>query len=68
MSQTKITKDDIKEKFEDLEGGLTKAKMSALPALPMVAGAVGLGIFVVALYLGFRLGKKRNAIIEIKRI
>ena len=68
MTQTKITKEDLKAKFQGLETGLAKARSTAAPALPIIVGAVGVGVFVVALYLGFRLGKKRNALIEIKRI
>ena len=67
LAESKISKDDIKAKFEQLENGLTKAKDAAMPAIPTVMGAVALGVFVVALYMGYRLGKKRGAVVEIKR-
>ncbi len=68
MAESKITKDDLKAKFEELEGGINKAKESATPAVPLVAVAVSVGIFVVALFLGYRLGKKRSAIVEIRKL
>ena len=68
MAESKITKDDLKAKFEELEGGLNKAKDSAAPAIPMLAVALSVGVFVVALFLGYRLGKKRSAVVEIKRL
>ncbi|CAG4930635.1 unnamed protein product, partial [Acidithrix sp. C25] len=68
VAQDKITREDIKAKFEELESGLTKAGKTALPALPAIGTAIGVGVFVVALYLGYRLGRKRNTIVEITRI
>lgn len=68
MSQAKITKEDIKNKFQGLEDGISKAKLSAAPAIPLLVVGASAVLFVIGLYLGFGLGKKRNALIEIKRI
>ena len=68
MAESKITKDDLKAKFEELEGGINKAKDAATPGVPLLAVAVSVGIFMVALLLGYRLGKKRSAVVEIRKL
>ncbi|MDA8103691.1 MAG: hypothetical protein M0Z34_12075 [Nitrospiraceae bacterium] len=68
MAETKVTKQDLREKFSQLEGGLGKAREAAAPSLPMVAVGLGVAVFAVGLLLGFRMGHKRSAIVEIKRI
>ena len=68
MAEKKIGKDDLQAKFAELEGGLNKAKSAAAPAIPAIVGVLAVGALVVGLVLGYRLGKKRSAIVEIRKI
>ena len=64
----KITRDDIESKLRELQGevdeNLESAKSIAIPA------AIGLGVLLVlvAYLLGRRKGRKRQMVLEIKRI
>ena len=68
MAENKVTKEDLREKFSQLEGGLGKARDAAAPAVPMIAAGLGVAVFIVGLLFGFRIGRKRSAVVEITRI
>jgi uncharacterized protein (TIGR03382 family) len=64
----KITRDDIESKMRELQGevdeGLDSAKSIAIPA------AIGAGVLLVllAFLFGRRRGRKRQLVLEIKRV
>lgn len=64
----KITKGDLEAKLKEIQGDVTKAVDAARPAISAVAISVGVAIVVVVFLLGHRMGRKRNTIVEIKRI
>jgi type VI protein secretion system component VasF len=68
VANKKITKEDLTKKFEAIEEGVTQAASKAAPAIPVVASAVGAVVFVVALYIGYRLGRKRSTVVEVTRL
>lgn len=67
MMDKKITKEDLTKKFEAIEEGVSQAASKAAPAIPLVASAAGAVVFVVALYIGYRLGRKRRTVVEVTR-
>jgi hypothetical protein len=63
-----LTRDDLERKLREVSGDLEDSVESAKPKL--LAGAV-VGVVVIALsayLLGRRRGRKRSAVVEIRRI
>jgi len=64
----KITRDDIEAKFAELRGDVDeRAEAARLPAVAIAVGAAVLTV-CVAYWLGRRRGKKRQMVLEIRRI
>jgi hypothetical protein len=64
----KITRDDIEAKLRELRGEVDeRVEEVKVPAIAIAVGAAVLTI-VVAYWLGKRKGKKRQMVLEIKRI
>ena len=67
-NQKKITPEDLENKFRALQGdvqGVVDDKKST--AIGIAAGA-GVLLLMIFFFLGKRSGKKRSAIVEIRRI
>jgi hypothetical protein len=64
----KITRDDIEAKFSELRGEVDERTEAA--RIPAVAIAVGAAVLTVcvAYWLGRRRGKRRQMVLEIRRI
>ena len=64
----KITRDDIEAKLRELQGEVTERADAA--KVPAIAIAVGVAVVTIAAayLLGRRKGKKRQTILEIRRI
>jgi hypothetical protein len=67
-SDGKITRDDIEAKLRALRGGVDQQVERV--KVPAIAIAVGLAVatIVVTYWLGKRRGKKRQMVLEIRRI
>lgn len=68
MSDTKISRQDLEDRFRSIQSDLTgKVEEKKQPAI--VAGAAG-GLLLLALMylLGRRSGRKRSAIVSIRRV
>jgi hypothetical protein len=64
----KITRDDIEEKLRELRGDIgERVETVKLPAVAIAVGAV-VATVVVAYWLGRRRGKRRQMVLEIRRI
>jgi hypothetical protein len=64
----KITREDLEEKFREIQGDVTKAVDTARPAVSALAVGVGVVIISVVFLIGIKVGRKRNTFVEIKRI
>lgn len=63
-----ITKDDLRAKFGELQGSTDETVESAQSAFAMMAVAAVGTLVVIAFVLGRRRGKKRQTLVEIRRI
>jgi hypothetical protein len=67
-SSERVTPDDIKAKLTQIEGSLESTTKAAMPVgIAIGAGAV-LAVVVFAYVLGRRRGRKRNTVVEIRRV
>ncbi|TAN25097.1 MAG: hypothetical protein EPN30_05445 [Actinomycetota bacterium] len=64
----KITKEDLEAKLREIHGEVNKAVDVARPALSAVAVAVGVAVVAISFVIGMKMGRKKNTVIEIKRI
>ena len=63
-----ISRDDIENKLEELRGGVDQGVDQARN-IGMIVGVVAVGVIVVGAFLfGRRRGKKRQTIVEIRRV
>ena len=68
MSDAKVTRSDIEEKFRELQTEMTTAADSA-KGKATVAAAVGAVLLLLVVYLmGRKAGKRRSTIVEIRRL
>jgi hypothetical protein len=66
--QAPITRDDIEAKFAELRGEVDERTDAAkVPAIAVAVGAAVLTV-VIAFWLGKRKGKKRQMVLEIRRV
>ncbi len=64
----RITPDDIEAKFRELQGDVEETKESARN-YAVVAGAVAVvAVVAIAFFLGKRRGRKKNTIVEVRRL
>ena len=62
-----ITRNDIQAKFSELRGEVdTRAQTAKATLMPVVAAAAA-GLVLLAFVMGRRRGRKRSAIVEIRR-
>jgi hypothetical protein len=64
----RITPDDIEAKFREIQGEVNEVEREALDYAVIVVAAVAVTVVVAAFLLGSRRGRKRRAIVEIRRI
>jgi hypothetical protein len=65
---TPITRADIEAKFGELRGEVDEQTEAAKPPAIAVAVAIAVATVVVAYWLGRRRGKRRQMVLEIRRI
>jgi hypothetical protein len=63
-----ITRDDIEAKFREIQGEAEAVETEARDYVALAVAAVAVTVVVAAFLLGSRRGKKRRAIVEIRRI
>jgi hypothetical protein len=67
MSPARITRDDLEAKLRQVAGGLDDTVEGARPKLLTGAVAAGIVVVLLAYLLGRRGGRKRSAVVEIRR-
>jgi hypothetical protein len=69
MTQTeRITRDQIEAKFRELTGGVEEDLESARSQALTVAVGVGIALVAVIFLIGRRSGRRRSAVVEVRRI
>lgn len=63
-----ITRDDIESKFRELQGDVDTVADSAVPYVLIAGAALAVGVVLVAFALGRRKGRKKSAIVEVRRL
>jgi hypothetical protein len=68
VSAQRITRDDLEARLREFQGGVGAKVDDKKPTL--IAGAAFAGVFVLLVFflLGRRSGKKKSAIVEIRRV
>jgi hypothetical protein len=68
VPEGKITRDDIESKLKELRGEVSEqAEAAKMPAIAIAVGIVVLSI-ATAYVLGRRKGKRRQTVLEIRRL
>lgn len=63
-----ITKEDLEAKLREIHGEVNNAIKVAKPALSAVAVAIAVAVISITFVIGLKMGRKKNTVIEIKRI
>jgi hypothetical protein len=64
----RITRDQIEAKFRELSGGVDEELASARSQAVTVALAAGVALVAVIFLIGRRSGRRRSAVVEVRRI
>lgn len=64
----KITPDDLKQKFQALQGDVQGKVDDKKVSIAAVAGGAATFLMIVMFLLGKRSGRKKSAVVEIRRV
>lgn len=67
-STTKITRQDLEDKFRELQGDVEDTKAEAASYAVVAAVVAVVAVATVAFVLGRRKGRRRSTIVEIRRV
>jgi hypothetical protein len=67
-ARDRITRDDLEDKFRELEGGTRDQVESARSTVVTAVGVAALILLLLAFLLGTRKGRKRSTVVEIRRV
>ena len=65
---TTITPDDLRDKLQGLQGDVQGKVDDKKTTIATVAAGAGLALMIIFFLLGKRSGKKKSAIVEIRRV
>ncbi len=65
---TQITPDDLRDKLQAFQGDIQGKVEDQKTSIATVAGGVGMALMIIMFLLGKRAGKKKSAIVEIRRV
>lgn len=65
---TKITSDDLRDKLQSFQGDIQGKVDDQKTTIATVAGGAGMVLLIIMFLLGKRSGKKKSAIVEIRRV
>jgi hypothetical protein len=66
--RNRITRDDLEDKFRQLEGGAREQAESARSTVITAGVVAALLLLLLAFLLGTRKGRKRSTVVEIRRV
>lgn len=66
--QAKITPEDLRDKLQSFQGDVQGKVDDQKTSIATIAGGAGLVLMLVMFLLGKRSGKKKSAIVEIRRV
>jgi hypothetical protein len=66
--QDRISRDDLEDKFRQLEGGAREQAESARSTVITAGVIAALLLLLLAYLLGTRKGRKRSTVVEIRRV
>ena len=66
--QDRISRDDLEDKFRQLEGGAREQAESARSTVITAGAVAALLLLLLAYLLGTRKGRKRSTVVEIRRV
>lgn len=64
----RITRDDIEAKVREIEGALSGPVEAARPSIMATGILMTVVVVIIAYLFGRRIGTKRSAIVEVKRL
>ncbi len=64
----KITPDDLRNKLQAFQGDVQGKVDDQKTSIATIAGGAGLALMIIMFLLGKRSGKKKSAIVEIRRV
>jgi hypothetical protein len=64
----RISRDDLEDKFRELEGGVHDQAESARSTVVTAGVVAALILLLLAFLLGTRKGRKRSTVVEIRRV
>ena len=64
----RITRDQLEDKFRELEGGAREQAESARSTVVTAGAVAALILLLLAFLLGTRKGRKRSTVVEIRRV
>jgi hypothetical protein len=67
-ARDRITRDDLEDKFRELEGGTRDQVESARSTVMTAVGVAAVILLLLAFLLGTRKGRKRSTVVEIRRV
>ena len=65
---SKITPEDLRDKLQAFQGDVQGKVDDQKTSIATVAGGVGMALMIIMFLLGKRSGKKKSAIVEIRRV
>ncbi len=68
QTETKITPEDLRDKLQAFQGEIQGAVEDQKMSIATVLGGAGMVLLIVMFLLGRRSGKKKSAIVEIRRV
>ena len=68
IPRDRITRNDLEDKFRELEGGARDQATSARSTVVTAGAVAALVLLLLAFLLGSRKGRKRSTIVEIRRV
>ncbi|MGP8059254.1 MAG: hypothetical protein ACLP9C_06445 [Acidimicrobiales bacterium] len=64
----RITRDDLEAAFSQVIGEGEATADAAVPQMALIAGTVALAVVTLAYLAGKRRGRRRSAVVEIRRV